>query len=295
MEKAILKTLIYADIFDYPLKAYEIHKWLIGSKATLRQTEKALERLSKKEKVKRKKGYYFLTGKEKLVGKRLIKEKQSKKHLLRAKIITTFLKVIPFIKLIGISGGLAMENADKKDDIDLFIVTKKNRLWLTRLLTIGILGLMGVRRKAEMSSSKAAGKLCPNILIEEDKLEQENKDIYTAHEVLQMKILWQRNGIYSKYLEDNQWSFKFLPNWTGNQYQVLSSKYHVSKSKIHNTKYIILNTILNIFEGLSKKFQLMIMKSPKGMERIQDGALYFHPNDTRPKVASEYKKRIKLL
>lgn len=213
MEKAILKTLIYADIFDYPLKAYEIHKWLIGRKAFLRQIDKALEKLRVKGKAERVKDYYFLKGKEGLIRKRHIREKQAHKFLLKAKIITWFLKIIPWIKLVGISGGLAMENAQKSDDIDLFIVTSKNRLWTVRLLVLGLLSVIGQRRKVGEKGRKIAGKICLNTLLEEDRLGQGKGDIYLAHEVLQMKVLWQKDGIYSRYLEDNNWVFRFLPNW----------------------------------------------------------------------------------
>ena len=71
MEKAILKTLAYADIFDYPMTLREIHKWLINKKANLRQVEKVLSKLSKKGKVKSKKEYYFLARREEIVKRRL--------------------------------------------------------------------------------------------------------------------------------------------------------------------------------------------------------------------------------
>lgn len=280
MEKAILKTLIYANIFDYPLKINEIHKWLIGKKATLRQVDKALGNLGE---IKKKGKYYFLKERDSLVAQRFRKEKQSVIYFRKAKFISQVLKIIPWIKLVGISGGLALNNAGKSDDIDLFIITSKNRLWMSRLLIVGLLSLVGQRRKKMDSKRKIAGKICVNILLEEDKLEQESKDIFVAHEVLQMRVLWQRGGIYTKYLEDNSWAFRFLPNWLGD-----------STKNSHNTKYIIHNTFFDIFEKLAKHFQLKIMKKPQGMERIEDGALYFHPEDCRQKVLSEYRRRLKL-
>jgi len=287
MEKAILKTLIYADIFDYPLKAWEIHKWLIGPpagragrKATLRQIEGALARLIKKRKINAKKGYYFFPRRDSLIAKRLRKQEQSTRYLRKARFLVQVLKLIPWIKLVGISGGLAMDNAQESDDIDLFIITAKNRLWISRFLALGLLSLTGQRRKVGASDKKIAGKLCLNILLEEDRLAQPNKDIYLAHEVLQMKVLWQRDGIYQKYLEDNSWALRFLPNWIGN------SREKARKSKNSH------NTILNVFENLAKKFQLKIMQEPKGMERIENGALYFHPNDCRPEILKQYKSRI---
>lgn len=285
MEKAILKTLIYGDIFDYPLKVYEIHKWLIGRKATLRQVEKALERLSKKGKVKKRKEYYFLRD---LVRKRILREKQSAIYFQKARLLAQILKLIPWIKLVGISGGLAMENASKADDIDLFVITAKNRLWISRILALGLLSLTGQRRRVGEMGRKIAGKLCLNILLEDSRLGQQSKDIYLAHEVLQTRVLWQRDGIYSKYLEDNSWAFKFLPNWTTGE-NVQGKMYNVKKK---NYKLYIVNYRFNLIEHLAKWFQLKIMEKPAGMERIEDGALYFHPNDIREEILTRYKQKI---
>lgn len=278
-------------MFVYPLKGYEIHKWLIGKKITLHQVEKILGKLIKKRKIQNFRDYFFLPGKKELVSKRLKKEKQSLIYFRKAKFLVQALKLVPSIKLVGISGGLALNNASKHDDIDLFIITSKDRLWLSRLSAILILGLLGARRKARMSKLQTQGKLCLNILLEEDKLEQVRKDVYVAHEVLQMKVLWQRSGVYQKYLEENLWAFKFLPNWFGNSDQVVSSKYYVLREKTEKSKNPH-NTILNLFESLAKKFQLMVMGAPKGMERIEDGALYFHPNDIRKEILVKYRQKL---
>lgn len=282
MEKAVLKTLLYADIFDYPLKLYEIHKWLIYKKVTLRQVEKAIEKLRVKGKAERVKDYCFLTNRRRLVAKRAARAQQSANFLRKAKLIAFILQLIPWIQLIGISGGLAMENADGSDDIDLFIITTKNRMWLSRLILIVILDILRIRRQPKMNSKKASGKLCLNILLEEDKLSQENKDIYVAHEVLQMKPLWFRGKVYQKYLQDNTWVFEFLPNWT-----VSSQK---SKAKLH---HFTGRKDLDSLEKVAKWLQLKLMTKPSGKERIEDGALYFHPQDCRLEILSEYKKRTK--
>jgi hypothetical protein len=115
MEKAILKTLIYANIFDYPLSIFEIQRWLIGRKANLRQVERVLEQLRVKGKAGRVKDYYFLQKRSELINKRKRREKQSIIYLRKARILGYFLKLIPWIKLVGISGGLAMKNAEKKE------------------------------------------------------------------------------------------------------------------------------------------------------------------------------------
>lgn len=158
MEKAVLKTIIYADIFDYPLKSNEIHKWLIGRKVKLRQLEKAIKSLGSR--VKSQGGYYFLRRRENLVSKRLRKEKQSQNYFKKAKLISQIFKIIPWIKLVGISGGLAINNVSKRDDIDLIFITSKKRLWICRLLVLGLLSAFKQRRKRHDKGRSIAGKLC---------------------------------------------------------------------------------------------------------------------------------------
>lgn len=288
MENAILKTLVYADLFDYPLKAWEIHKWLIGKKATLRQLEKALARLNKKIKIQ--KGYYFLPRRDALVSKRKKREKYSAQYLQRAMWIGQLFKLIPWIKLVGVSGNVAMDNASKVDDIDLMIVTRKKRLWISRIIMLGLLEIVGKRRKRGDSGKKASGKICINLLLEENQLAQRNKDIYVAHEVLQMRVLWQKDGIYQKYLEDNQWAFQYLPNWiTSQKFEVRSSESRFTKKK--TSSLVIHHSVHDVLESIAKWVQLKYMSKPKGAERISDSALYFHPRDYRPEILSNFQKR----
>ena len=279
MEKAILKTLIYANIFDYPLKGYEVLKWLIEEEATLIKIEKALNRLIKKKKIQIFKDYYFLKNKRQLIFKRLRRQKISKNLLLKAKILTQVLKIIPWIKLVGISGGLAVDNCNKKDDIDLFLITDVNRIWLSRFFATVIFDLLRVRRKVKMKPNQVSGKFCFYTILDDDHLTQSFKDLYTAHEVLQMTLLWARGGIYTKYLSDNDWAFEYLPNWT--------SKVKYSKVKKDQGARIV-----DLLEIIARFLQLKLMKKSTGLERVEEGGLYFHPLDKRAEILKEYYKKI---
>lgn len=285
MERAILKTLVYADIFDYPLKAWEIHKWLIGKKAPLIEVEKGISRLLSKRRIKTKKDLFFLKRREKLVQKRLRNKRQAESFFKKALRVSYLLRLIPTIKLIGISGGLALENITKKDDIDIFIITKANTLWLTRILILGILNVIRQRRKRNFTKRQAARKICVNILIDENNLEQEHKDLYTAHELLQMKPIYQRDDTYSKFLEANLWAFEFLPNWV--------SGIKRGKGKVSSIKES--SIFLNALEFITKKVQLKIMGKPQGEERIQEGAVYLLPENYRNRVLKAYVKKLKKL
>lgn len=190
-----------------------------------------------------------------------------------------------------------MDNVDKLDDIDLFIITGKKRLWISRILALGFLSLLGQRRKKDEKGKKIAGKFCINILLEDDKLKQQHKDIFIAHELLQMKVLWQRGEVYSKYLAENEWAFKFLPNWIQDpRHPADLQSYRASSitallrpgSGVNRSP----SPPVTLLDNLARWLQLKIMREPQGMERITDGAVYFHPQDYRLMVLSEYRRKL---
>lgn len=95
MEKAILKTLTY---FGYPLKAWEIHKWLIGKKSTLPQVERTLLLLNKKDKILNVGDYYFL-GKSSW-NKRIKTESNHLDQLKRSKLHSQVLRLKRGVRLL---------------------------------------------------------------------------------------------------------------------------------------------------------------------------------------------------
>ena len=211
MKKEIISTLAYADIFDYPLKKEEIWRFLLSDiRYQILDVGKGLKELPE---VSQKNNFYFLKEREHLVLLRKKRERWSKEKLKIVQKVTNWLKLIPTIKMVAVTGALAMENSNKNDDIDLLIITSKNRLWLTRFLTVILLELVAKRRHP--ADKEVKDKICLNMFLDEGHLEvpKKEQDLFSSHEVCQLKVLWDKNGIYQKFLKANLWSKKFLPNW----------------------------------------------------------------------------------
>ena len=211
LKKAVLSTLAYADIFDYPLKKEEIWRFLLSDiRYQILDVSKGLKELPE---VSQKNNFYFLKEREHLVLLRKKRERWSKEKLKIAQKVANWLKIIPTIKMVAVTGALAMENSNENDDIDLLIITSKSRLWLTRFLTVILLELVANRRHP--ADKEVKDKICLNMFLDEGHLEvpKKEQDLFSAHEVCQLKVLWDKNGIYQKFLKANLWSKKFLPNW----------------------------------------------------------------------------------
>lgn len=195
---AILATLAYADVFDYPLTRQELSRWLIRAG---RPDTKTLQQ---------KNGYYFLPGRSSIVARRknLRVWQQAKWNIARR--AARLLARIPSIHLVGVTGGLAMNNASREDDIDLFIVVKRGTLWTSRLAATILMDLMGLRRHPHEIS--VANKVCLNMFASTLSIPPRERDLFSAHEVLQMEPVFDRAHTYKKFLQANRWVSTFLPN-----------------------------------------------------------------------------------
>ena len=199
----MFKTIAYADIFDYPLKADELQRWLIqGDSFAPAKVSPYWIKTNR---------FYHLPGRSKIISLR--RQRQHFSHLkwpiaYRAAKILSF---IPSVKLVAVTGALAMNNANKDDDIDLMVVTAKNRLWSTRLMAT--LLLFPHLRGGRTDSSKVANKLCLNLWLDETTLAIKRRNLYIAHEICQAQPVFERDQTYQKFIAANLWYKRFLPNW----------------------------------------------------------------------------------
>lgn len=291
---SIIKTILYADIFDYPLTAYEVWKWCITHKKNITFSDIQKTLLKRKGNIQSKlsrileerDGYYFLKSKKNIVDFRHNRIKFSEKKIKLAYKYTHILRFFPFIKLIGISGGLAVKNADENDDIDLFIIAESGYLWITRFICVLLLDILRVRRKPY--SSRPNNLLCLNMFIDEFRMmiSLPERDIFSAHEVMQMYPLWSRNNTFQKFLSLNLWVKKYIPNAIPSFISTNETKTKIPKKDRFLNPYILFNIIC-------KELQIRYMKKKRTTELISEHILRFHPHDARIHILNEYRKRLR--
>jgi hypothetical protein len=278
-KQAVLKTLHYFDIFDFPLMADEIEKFLPEPVSI--PLEEPLSLMSADDKrISADNGFYCLPGREGIVEIRRRRGGWSEPKLKKAKRIASILKFIPWIKLIAVTGALAMANSDEDDDIDLMMITSSGRLWLTRGLVVSFLLLTGQYRRPE----KVKDMVCPNLMISEEALEFPDHDLFTAHEIVQMRPIFERDGMYQKFLQANRWVFELLPNATK-----ISNANKISQGQALRMQGLAL---IDFLEEIAYKLQLKYMDKRRTVEITTPSLIRFHPEDIRQKVLDEYQKRI---
>lgn len=275
-----IATVIYADVFDYPLTRDELSVWLIGG-GGVRVSDLHVVRL---EGVK----YFVLRGRDRLPHIRRMREQYARhKWSVLARYIR-WLARVPTVSLIGVTGTLAMNNTKKEDDIDLLVVTAARTLWITRLIITIIVDCFGVRRMPD--DINVTDKICLNMFMDESALSVtlKHQDLFAAHEVLQMQPVFERNNVYMKFLLANKWTEHYLPNaW---RKKVKSKRRTASREKTY--LFSIFCFLFSIIEPAAKTVQLWYMKKRRTSEIVGDTIAQFHPVDARTWVRKKYENRL---
>jgi hypothetical protein len=168
--------------------------------------------------------------------------------------------------MIGITGALAMGNASEESDIDLLLITKKGALWTTRLITLFLLALFGIKTR-RYGNREEKDKLCLNVWLDEGSLIWGKKDrnIYTAHEICQIKPLFDKENTFERFLFANKWIEEYWPN--------------ALKTRKVKSKPSSMNWLLAFIEPLARTFQFWYMRSKVTREVVEKGKALFHPTD----------------
>lgn len=306
LELFVLNTIIYFDIFDYPLTINEIYTYLYtgGMDVTPFSSQEIDDIFISSEKLKKiittQSGFYFLKNREEIVKIRLDRYNIADKKFKIAKRAIWVLKFLPFIKMIAVCNNLAYQNAKSESDIDFFIITAKNRIYLVRFCVSVLLGLFRFR------GENKTDRICLSFYTTEDNMDFSNlpiaaEDIYLNFWLATLWPSYVRENFYEKFLEKNVWLKKYLPHFTpikiGYRYRIDDNPYN---RFVYQAKEFLLKGILgNFLEKITKEIQFKKMSQRKkdlavvGDTKviISDTMLKFHENDRRKQYLLEFEKK----
>lgn len=195
---AVLKTVAYSDMFDYPLTAREIHRYLTGVKATLQEVVRVV---GEDGLFTRTGDYFTLTGREEIVSIRLQREAKSRVLMPRAIHYGRLLGTLPYVRMVALTGSLAVMNISGNHDFDYMLVTQSGRLWTARAFAVTFGRII----------RPFGHRICVNILVSERALAWHQRDLYSAREICQM-IPISGMEVYRRFCAANAWTESILPN-----------------------------------------------------------------------------------
>ncbi len=317
LEKSILATLHFFDQFEYPLTLLEIHRYLYkGSWWNDEVFEAGLSKIIKQlgemaTKVESLEGFYFLTGREKLVKIRARRYLASCTKFKKAVFVCELLSLLPSVKQIYVVNTLAYANATPASDIDLLIVTHPRGLWTARFFCVSVLKLLRARPKAVRGAEKKTGQIsllehirtrtknrdafCLTFFLGEGSLDIQSMarapfDPYLVFWIAQAVCLYEGDAHAVSLMNANRWIKRFLPN----------AREPRAPAFLRIRAHASLPHLGDMFENVVSAFQRAIMPaSIKKAKNDHDGGvimneymLKFHLNDSRESYAKEFQNRL---
>lgn len=296
LHKAILSTVGYFDLLNYPLTAAEIHKWLFcGSNYSIGDVVFQLSELS--DKISTQDGLYFLSGREETIFHR---HDNYLSTIYKNKIVhrwSGLLAHIPGIRMIAVCNNFSFNNLRENSDIDFFVVAKSGRLYLVRFLLTAVTSIIGLRRHG----SKIANRFCLSFYLDDRNLNLESikvcpEDIYLKYWINTVLPVYD-DGVYNDFCRENSWLDQTLAN---NYSYRPGTRRRVDLQKMYFKKfceYLISGSLGDFLEKFLKKIQLAKMSKNKiSLARendrrviISDHMLKFHERDRRQEYSNKFK------
>ncbi|MBI2676895.1 MAG: hypothetical protein HYX21_03065 [Candidatus Yanofskybacteria bacterium] len=309
LEKSVLATIIYYDVFDFPLTLLEVFNLLINPRRIsvteevgepdLEKVFKALEELKKLGEIQEWQGFYFpsrlsLDGRM-LVQERLEKNKIAEEKWKKARRYLFWVQALPYIEAVFASGSLALNHTAEESDLDVLVVASQGRIWIARVFISLLMGFLGVRRKKNQTI--APDKVCLNHYITSSSLKISFESLYNAQSYVHLAPIYcRKGGLIKDFLTENRWVLNFVNHWPD---PLLLQKRRVASSPFLRAIAFLAENFLEVtFLGstlnkLAKKLQLKrINPNLPGRVIANDQQLEFHPYSAEKTVLEKYNRAI---
>lgn len=201
-ELAVLESVIYASLFDYPLTLEQLHASLIGVRAdagTIAAWWRNSDRLQSA--IEHRDGWYFPSGRGDLIATRARREVLSRELLDRDRRILAMVAHLPFVRMVALSGSLAHLNAEGSADLDLFVITAPHRVWSVTVAAVLLSKLLGCRKR-----------VCVNFVVSERALKIEPEDLFSANQIIHLRPV-SGHDVFARFVKANGFVRTFYPNF----------------------------------------------------------------------------------
>ncbi len=204
LQRDILRTLLYYDIWQFPLSANELYAFLPGTRLPRPAFSAYLSTNGPGPAVGQYDGYFYIEPRTReVVLERRRRQKRARKLWRMARVSCHIIKRVPFVRGVFISGDLSKNATVPGSDIDFFILTAAGRLWIARALLI-------LFKKTVLLNKKKF--FCVNSFVTIDNLRLREENIYLATEIAHLKPLY-GYAEFRTYLEANSWISHYFPNF----------------------------------------------------------------------------------
>jgi hypothetical protein len=289
LEDAILRTLSYFDIFNYPLKVSEIFNFL-QLKVNQSELQDALSEMAANGQIYVNGDLFSLQSPLPIFERRQKGNALADSLLPKVKEKANLIFQFPFVRSVMASGSFSKNYMDDTSDFDFFIICAPQRIWISRMLLV-------LYKKLFLKNSHRY--FCINYFIDESNLAIDEKNIFTATELATVLPLTGRYHYEQLIKANHEWILSTFPNFERQRASDESPQASAFKN--------LFEIVINIFFGtninyLFKRLTLRRWKktyahlySPGDFEiafKSTDSVSKNHPRNFQKRIIEEFQKRV---
>lgn len=302
LKERILSTVRFFDVQDWPLTLLELVSFLLPSLPTGRQAAglaledwpdtpsgepatlgAVLSCLSQEcsGELSEVQGFWCLKGREELVSRRLGNYAYGIGREQRIIRYAWVLRHLPFVRAVALGGSQALGQQTEASDIDLFVVTDPDFLWVARTLVTAYFQVFGIRRHG----SAVRDRFCLNHYVGGPRELARERDLYNAMEYLRLRPLTHPEVIREFQQQNWPWISRYFPQ--GQPWPAQRERASVVQRCF---ELLLRNAFGRWVNGLLMRWQLARIK--KGEFVVAEPAeISFHSKERKAKILGAFFKR----
>ncbi|GEP49651.1 hypothetical protein FNO01nite_03230 [Flavobacterium noncentrifugens] len=201
--------------------------------------------------------FYLIKANLDQIEKRKKGNKMAVSALVKAQERARFISKFPFVEAVGVSGSLSKGYYDDNSDIDFFVITKPEKVWICRTF------LMLYKKIFLMNSRKY---FCINYFMSSCQLELEEKNRFTATEIKTL-IPFQGKQVFEEFYHKNEWVHNILGEFKPDFNQIQN----ISKPKpVKALEYLLGSPPGNLIDASFRKITVSFWKMKFSQMRTED-------------------------
>ena len=200
VDRAILRTVLYAALFQAPLTVSQLHRSLMDVGVDRIEIRSRLRRSYLRERLECRGENVYLRGREACLDLHRERRRRTRELLETHRPLLQMVARLPFVRLVAVSGACAHDNATD-GNVDLFLVVRRGRAWSVCLAVMILARALGRARTLGL-----------NYIVDEDGLALPEHDLFTAAEIVGLRPL-AGGPSYLRFVEANAWVAERFPNF----------------------------------------------------------------------------------
>lgn len=201
-QRALIRTLLYFDVFGHPLREDELIRFLGHPEAQRTGVHDDLHDLLERGSIASREGFFGVGDLAPAIDRRRDNNRRAEARMAKARRMSRFIGRFPFVRAVMLSGSISKGCMAEDGDIDYFVITEPGRLWIARTLLIAF-------KKIFLLNSRR--DFCVNYFVDTEHLAIEDRNLFTAMEVMTLIPTYDGDRCEA-FFRANAWAADLLPN-----------------------------------------------------------------------------------